>query len=501
MRKKTNGIDSDDISGGQSTGNYTYDLIGNLISDNVEGINNITWNVYGKISSIDKASGPDLTFAYDPMGNRIMKLVDDGSTLIYTYYVRDAQGNVLSTYSRIDDATDDIITLSELHIYGSSRLGIMVEELDMSTTITSDGHSQRNLGKKRYELNNHLGNVLTVITDRRFGTEQGTTGLIKYYEADVLQAQDYYPFGMLTPGRNWSSGSEYRFGFGGEESDGEIYGDNNSYAFEYRLHDPRLGRFLSVDPLAPQFAYNSPYAFSENRVIDAIELEGLEKYIIINDYYEGSLTKTTIIRAVNEDYIEQNLQIRNIVAKPSINYSIYQVLVIDRFSPEVFSESGKNDLSNREKSILNEKTYRSGSGKNSMFTLPYGSNQQLIGIRTNTYRLTNKLDYDQGLLFLTDGSANEFNLDLIAAGLNETTIPSIREANKNWVNVVSIDITFSDKELKENFESSLTKYLFEQYPVTKINTSISNDVVNSQNLENENYKFGVKINFNVTPKE
>ncbi|MFZ1824122.1 MAG: RHS repeat-associated core domain-containing protein [Chitinophagales bacterium] len=276
MRKKTNGIDSDDISGGQSTGNYTYDLIGNLISDNVEGINNITWNVYGKISSIDKASGPDLTFAYDPMGNRIMKLVDDGSTLIYTYYVRDAQGNVLSTYSRIDDATDDIITLSELHIYGSSRLGIMVEELDMSTTITSDGHSQRNLGKKRYELNNHLGNVLTVITDRRFGTEQGTTGLIKYYEADVLQAQDYYPFGMLTPGRNWSTGSEYRFGFNGQEQDDEIKGIGNSYNFLFRVYDPRLGRFLSTDPLEKEFAWNSPYAFAENRPIDGRDLEGKE---------------------------------------------------------------------------------------------------------------------------------------------------------------------------------------------------------------------------------
>lgn len=141
----------------------------------------------------------------------------------------------------------------------------------------SGGHTQRNLGKKRYELNNHLGNVLTVISDRRFGTEQGTTGLIKYYEADVLQAQDYYPFGMLTPGRRWSSGNEYRFGFQGEESDDEIYGDNNSYAFEYRLHDPRLGRFLSVDPLATSYPWNSTYAFSENRVIDGVELEGAER--------------------------------------------------------------------------------------------------------------------------------------------------------------------------------------------------------------------------------
>lgn len=41
-----------------------------------------------------------------------------------------------------------------------------------------------------------------------------------------------YPFGMLTPGRDWSSGSEYRFGFNGKESDVETYGEGNtSYLF------------------------------------------------------------------------------------------------------------------------------------------------------------------------------------------------------------------------------------------------------------------------------
>lgn len=42
------------------------------------------------------------------------------------------------------------------------------------------------------------------------------------------------------------------------------------------MHDPRLGRFFAVDPLAPKYPHNSPYAFSENRLIDGIELEGLE---------------------------------------------------------------------------------------------------------------------------------------------------------------------------------------------------------------------------------
>ena len=44
------------------------------------------------------------------------------------------------------------------------------------------------------------------------------------------------------------------------------------------MHDPRIGRFFAVDPLAADSPHNSPYAFSENRVIDGVELEGLEYY-------------------------------------------------------------------------------------------------------------------------------------------------------------------------------------------------------------------------------
>ena len=42
------------------------------------------------------------------------------------------------------------------------------------------------------------------------------------------------------------------------------------------MHDPRIGRFFAIDPLAGEYPFNSPYAFSQNRVIDGIELEGLE---------------------------------------------------------------------------------------------------------------------------------------------------------------------------------------------------------------------------------
>lgn len=92
--------------------------------------------------------------------------------------------------------------------------------------------------------------------------------------------QEYEPFGSLLPGRNFSSGS-YRYLFQGQEHDDELYGSvGTSYSYEYRMHDARVGRFLSIDPLAAKYPHNSPYAFSENRVIDGVELEGLEVSLV-----------------------------------------------------------------------------------------------------------------------------------------------------------------------------------------------------------------------------
>jgi RHS repeat-associated protein len=145
----------------------------------------------------------------------------------------------------------------------------------------------------RYELNDHLGNVTAVVTGRLLpGNNAGSL-----YQAELISAQGYEPFGSLLPGRNYSSDA-YRFGFQGAEKDDEVHGaTGTSYAFEYRMHDPRIGRFLSIDPLAQDFAWNSPYAFSENRVLDGIDFEGLEhlnnKYLI--DRSTGGKTQLTVM--------------------------------------------------------------------------------------------------------------------------------------------------------------------------------------------------------------
>ena len=103
-----------------------------------------------------------------------------------------------------------------------------------------------------------------------------TEDVFAYYNADVLQYTDYTPYGVEMQGRHTILADDHRYGFQGQESDDEIKGEGNSWNYKYRMHDPRLGRFFAVDPLAGKYPHNSPYAFSENRVTDGIELEGLE---------------------------------------------------------------------------------------------------------------------------------------------------------------------------------------------------------------------------------
>ena len=213
------------------------------------------------------------------MGNRIAKHIytDNAFTLLEksTYYVRDASGNVMAVYDRIIDASVETgeFMLSERHIYGSSRIGMDVSThvfgLDPFTSLTE---TTRELGHKQFEISNHLGNVLSVITDQKLPVEVGS--LIVSYSAVVVTATDYSPFGVGLYGRSWSG--EYRYGFQAQESSQELSDIEGNLEFKFRSYNPKIGRCLSTDPITGRYPSIGAYAFSENKVIAHIEIEGLE---------------------------------------------------------------------------------------------------------------------------------------------------------------------------------------------------------------------------------
>ena len=49
------------------------------------------------------------------------------------------------------------------------------------------------------------------------------------------------------------------------------------YDYGFRIYNPGIARFLSVDPLAPSYAMLSPYQFAGNTPVWAVDLDGLEQ--------------------------------------------------------------------------------------------------------------------------------------------------------------------------------------------------------------------------------
>ncbi|MCR6722087.1 MAG: ATP-binding protein [Chitinophagaceae bacterium] len=251
--------------------NYQYDAIGNMVRDNSESITDITWNVYGKIASITK-SGAVIRYVYDAGGNRIMKQTSADTTV----YVRDASGNVMSVYTRPAAGT---LQQVEKHIYGSSRLGIASQHTMPDTTMllaTGFGYARKSVfirGAKIFELSNHLGNVLVTVTDRRQQVSAGGVN-VDSYQADVVNANDYYPFGMQMPGRKFAVLGEYRYGFNGQEKSDEIDSNGNSMTAEYWQYDARLGRRWNLDPVIK--IWESSYAAFANNPISLIDINGAD---------------------------------------------------------------------------------------------------------------------------------------------------------------------------------------------------------------------------------
>lgn len=214
----------------QALGNYTYNAIGQL-TRNAQNDNNYTYTASGLVKSVlDSGGDVGVEFVYDDRGHRVRKnRIEDANVAESTYYVRDASGQVMAIYN--GDNTSNM----EHPIYGASRLGISRASGDT------------------YELTDHLGNVRVVVQDNN------TSG------GNLLGRTDYYPFGMPMPNLNVQG--DYRYAYQGQEKDPET----GKEAFELRLWDSRIGRWLTTDPAGQ---YSSPYLGMGNNPISRVDPDG-----------------------------------------------------------------------------------------------------------------------------------------------------------------------------------------------------------------------------------
>lgn len=272
---------------------YQYDELGRLKADLKEGIVRIDWNNQNKITHIIKADTchtPDVIYTYNSAGLRLTKTIipRDGTkrrpeyewrTIYYEY---DTHGNVITTYAtdckKIDNQSfknsfgDARYFFYSDHYKGSFAQQTTLCELSFQAQVNGEGrfsnkqligillpawqepHASR--GEKKLEMQDYLNNIFSIVSDRK--AQDGTN-----VKAGVVMSKNYYPFGMTMQTDHMQK--DYRsIGYGGKETDDEIKGLDNSYDFDARMYDPRLGRWLSIDPLQSRYASYSPYNYVLN---------------------------------------------------------------------------------------------------------------------------------------------------------------------------------------------------------------------------------------------
>lgn len=224
----------------QSNGNYTYNAKGQLVAD-VAGQNFFKYNHFGKVTHIysDAACTQlKVTFDYSASGSRLRKtnyISNQPDQVVW--YIRDAGGALIATYE--SDAAASTLVLTDLTIYGSSRIGFYNRVDD----------------EARFEITDHLGNVRATIKGE----------LLANGDVELLSLEDFYPFGMPMPGQTIAS--DHRFGYQGQETDDET----GFVSFELRQYDPRIGRWLSTDPYRQ---HHSPYLAMSNNPVLFIDPDG-----------------------------------------------------------------------------------------------------------------------------------------------------------------------------------------------------------------------------------
>ncbi len=138
-------------------------------------------------------------------------------------------------------------------------------------SLTAQVESNHVIGRKEYELNDHLGNVRTVISDKKVNGN-----------VEVVSAIDYLPFGMAA--RNYSNGSSVRYGYQNQEKMFEI--STGDFIFDARMFSSRLGKWFSPDPCEKNLPSSSTYAFCLNNPIFMFDIDGCFPYTVqIRSYH------------------------------------------------------------------------------------------------------------------------------------------------------------------------------------------------------------------------
>jgi RHS repeat-associated protein len=206
--------------------NFTYDAAGNPIQRTADNNNTQTYsfNNANRLSSVSVNGIQAATYTYNPLGQRVLKTLANGTKEIYHY---DESGQLLAVL----DGTG--ATLREYIYWGNQQIALV------------------NNGTAYYIHNDHL-NTPQVITNQ---------------SQQVVWKGDYEPFGKVAS--NTTNSIEIFSRFPGQYLDGET----GLYYNYFRDYDPSIGRYIESDPIGLEGGINT-YAYVSGNPVKYVDPTG-----------------------------------------------------------------------------------------------------------------------------------------------------------------------------------------------------------------------------------
>ena len=225
-----------------STSTFTYDPNGNVIAKtDAAGTTRYNWDFENRLKQVTLPNGNTVMYKYDALGRRVRRAPSVGVSTNFVY--------------------DGSEVIKDLNSDGSAVDYVNGPGIDNKLRLTDS-----RLSGPLYFLQDHLGS---------------TTGLTNSVGAVVSQTS-YDSFG------NPSSGvSLTRYGYTGREFDS----DTGLYYYRARWYDPKLGRFISEDPIGLAGGINQ-FAYVGNNPQNAKDPSGLYE-IDVHYYLTYYLAKMT----------------------------------------------------------------------------------------------------------------------------------------------------------------------------------------------------------------
>lgn len=212
---------------------YGYDANGNLVLDKNKNITTIQYNQLNLPKKIIFGTGNTIEYIYNAAGQKLEKIVTEGTTVTTTNYLG----------------------------------GFQYKNAVLEFFPTAEGYVKNDNGVYSYvfQYKDHLGNIRL-----NYGKNPATQVL------EIIEENNYYPFGLKHKGYNIAAVSTNQAGkykYNGKELQDEL--GLGMYDYGARFYDPARAGWTTIDPLAEKMRRWSPYNYCFDNPLRFIDPDGM----------------------------------------------------------------------------------------------------------------------------------------------------------------------------------------------------------------------------------